>query len=54
MDPSIGTSMEPVVAQNTSKEIFLDKHVAVRVVVGATCVLSMLGSTLIILSYFCF
>ena len=37
---------------NTST-IFLDKHVAVRSVVGITCILSMLGSLLIIISYFC-
>lgn len=33
---------------------FLDKHVAIRSVVGATCLLSMLGSVLIVLSYCCF
>ena len=32
--------------------VFLDKHVAVRSVVGITCILSMLGSILIIISYF--
>ncbi len=31
---------------------FFDKHLALRVVVGVTCCLSMLGSLLIILSYF--
>ena len=47
MDPS----MEPVSLPN---DVFLDKNLAVQVVVGTTCVLSMLGSFLIILSYFCF
>ena len=31
---------------------FFDKHLALRIVVGITCCLSMLGSMLIILSYF--
>lgn len=31
---------------------FFDKHLALRIVVGVTCCLSMLGSMLIILSYF--
>ena len=33
-------------------EVYLDKHVAVRSVVGITCALSMLGSALIIFSYY--
>lgn len=34
--------------------VFLDKHISVRIVVGITCPLSMIGSLLIILSYICF
>lgn len=34
--------------------VFLDKHISVRIVVGITCLLSMIGSLLIILSYACF
>lgn len=34
--------------------VFLDKHISVRIVVGITCLLSMIGSLLIIISYACF
>jgi G protein-coupled receptor 157 len=33
--------------------VFIDKHISVRIVVGLTCVLSMLGALSVILSYCC-
>ena len=33
--------------------IYLNKHAAVRAVVGVVCVFSMLGSVLIVISYYC-
>ncbi len=45
---------EPVDANEHGARRFLHKHTEVRVVVGITCGLSVIGSLFIILSYICF
>lgn len=39
--------------ENETTSPFLDKHVSIRIVVGITCFLSMLGALLVVLSYLC-
>lgn len=51
------TTLHSVIGESTNMSTiggpFFHKHVAIRVVVGVTCSLSMLGALLIILSYIC-
>lgn len=50
--PNADHSFIPDNSSNTVGGPFFNKHLALRATVGITCCLSMLGSTLIILSYF--
>ena len=50
---SRGSTMDALLQSGRTTNVYLDKHVTVRCVAGVTCVLSMLGSALVILSY-CF
>lgn len=52
MDTDDGSAVEPYIRlHNATSSIFEDKNISVRTVVGITCVLSISGSLLIILSY---
>ena len=52
-EPSLYTTSIPIQNMSLVDGPFFHKHVAIRVVVGITCSLSMLGALLIILSYLC-
>ena len=54
-DQSQSSNFNPASDSNDNSMVygpFFDKHVALRVIVGITCCLSMFGAALIILSYF--
>lgn len=50
MDVDVGSAVQPFITLNAST-IFDSKDIKIRTVVGFTCVLSIIGSLLIILSY---
>ncbi len=52
-EPLLYTASAPIQNVSLVDGPFFHKHVAIRVVVGITCSLSMLGALLIILSYLC-